>query len=223
MTILLAGQESTMKIMILIFTTHELRTFNFNKYLQDLQSSGKAKIKHNLVILHSNRSAQVTNFMSIKKDHGTFSNPDLDALFSEGRGVPSYRIVKEMSQLKFYDWEPPVIYTMIIIWDFVLKPTLPQHRLLRGNTSILVEMSVEQIRDALLHFAPQNNRPKIRKDWVKRALLGFEEIDVTQPVDKSKELFKISSKVIRAKKTSIGYVTFSKRENPSHFQKRTNR
>lgn len=184
-----------------MFTTIDPRTFAFNKHINELIAQGKLSFERNLSILHSTRMEQNNTFFLIKKDYGTISDPDIDAMFSEGRPVNKLHMVNEMNQMKFYDSEPPVVYSMMIIWDHVLKTFLDpkQSRELRANKKVTITKSVNEIHDKLKRFTPDSNRNCIERVWVRRALEGFKELGWAKLINEEQEIFEISIKIHRGK------------------------
>lgn len=168
-----------------MFTTNELLTYAFQRYLNNLFSSGKIFFTRKLSILHSTHQVQKDSFIIIKKDSGEISNRILDDKLSNGVAVPELKIIKEISQMKFYDSDPPIVYTMMVIWDHVLKNFLNQSQLrdLKGNKIIPITVTIEEIREKLSRFAPDPSNSCIRKDWVREALTAFVEIEVAKYLD----------------------------------------
>jgi hypothetical protein len=177
----------------ILITTNELRVFELKKYLDELASAGTIKFDRNLAILHSTRSEQLGSFINIRKDYGTISSKKLDDMLSSGVGIPEHNIVKEISQMKFYDSNPPIIYMMMIIWDHVLKTFLglKQLRELKGNQTIPVVVTVKDVYDKLLRFTPASNPKCIEHTAVKTALLGFVEMGMAILVNSQEEKFEI--------------------------------
>ena len=184
----------------IMFTTNELRVFAFQKFLSDLSSTGRVTFSRKLSLFHSTPMEQKDSFILIKKDHGIISNQKLDDLLANGQGVPKLKIVREIDQMKFYDSNPPFVYTMMIIWDHVLKTYLSQSQLrdLKGNKLIPIAVTVEQIREKLSIFAPDPNNSCVRKDWVRDALTAFVELGVAEFVDREGEKFEIKFKTHRS-------------------------
>lgn len=169
----------------IMITTNELRTFAFKNYMEKLERENKITINRDFSILHSTRTEQLGSFINIKKDYGQISNQKLDDLLSNGLGVAEYNIVNEMNQMKFYDAAPPIIYTMMIIWDHIIKTFLEPRQLreLKGNKIVSKIVTVEEVRNKLLKFTPESNPNCIKSSWVKTALLGFVEIGLASSVN----------------------------------------
>jgi hypothetical protein len=184
-----------------MFTTIELRTFGFHQYMDELSSTRKLQINRNFAILHSTPLEQDNSFIIIKKDHGVISNATLDSLLSNGVGVPRLKIIQEINQMKFFDSEPPIIYTMMIIWDHVLKTFLSteQMRTLKGNKIFSIKLTVEEVYKKISRYAPQSNPSCIQHSWIRKALLGFAELNLARSSDTAKESFEVRFRAHKGK------------------------
>lgn len=190
----LGGWESDKpKTHDVMLTTNELRTYEFEKYLAQLAKEGQLSFSRNVALLHSTPLEQTNSFILIKRDHGKISHSGLNERLSQGIAVKRLHIIKEISQMKFCDHDPPVIYTMMIIWDHVVKTylTLEQLRTLRGNITLLLDVNVEDVRKKLGHFAFENKMELIQAKWVKDALDGMVEIGIAKVLNASADLYQI--------------------------------
>jgi hypothetical protein len=181
----------------LAFITHELRTYAFNSYLEKLRADADITFDRNLAILHSNRDSQAETFITIKKDHGAFSNKEIDQYFANGGGVKLEHVVQETSQMKFCDYDPPRVYTMNIIWDHVLKNSYDatQAQRLGRNKAPTITVSIEDVRRKLARFAPEGDPNGIKREWVKEALAGFVELRVAKRISAEEGKYEIKFKV----------------------------
>lgn len=185
----------------IMFTTNAARTFAFNNYMSKLESQNTLKIERKLSILHSIPMEQSSSFIFIKKEYGEISHTVLDSKLSNGVPVARYNIQNEINQMKFFDSNPPIIYTMMIIWDHVLKNflDLKQLRELRGNKIVPIEVTVKQVHEFLSKFAPITNPTCIETSWVKDALTGFTEIGLAELKSESEGKFEIKFRTHKGK------------------------
>lgn len=163
----------------IMITTHDLRTFDFNNYMKELAKNNTLKISRKLAILHSIRTFETHTFIVIKKDYGDISDTNLEKILSSGRGVAEYNILNELNQVRFYDANPPIPYTMAIIWDHILKTYLTeeQFRLLQTTNAVIsVTVKAVDIRDKLRRYTLEPAENHIKQSWVDDALVGFTEI-----------------------------------------------
>lgn len=173
----------------ILFTTNELRVQAVNDYVR----SNGVRFERNFAILHSTRMVQTDTFILVRKDFGEISDSILETKLSAGIAVNQIHLIREMSQMKFYDARPPVVYTMIIIWDHVLKDftNFRSLRALRGRAAFPIEITIDQIRDKLGRFAPETNPTCIRREWIKEALDGFFDIGVASVLNEDQGKYEI--------------------------------
>jgi len=143
---------------------------------------------------------RASSFIVLKKDDGTLSNAKLEDKLANGEAVNEYNIINHTNQMKFVDSNPPIIYTMMIIWDHIFKTflTIDQHRQLRGNKTIEINVTPTVIHERLNRFAPETNPTCIQRSWVENALIGFTEIGLAEP-SKTMGEFIIKFRVNRGK------------------------
>lgn len=177
----------------ILFTTNAARTFAFNNYIKKLSPDKQLVIERNLSILQSIPMEQKESFIFIKKEYGEIGSPLLDDKLSNGVAVAKYNIVRTIDQMKFYDSMPPIVYTMVIIWNHILKTFLglSELRQLEGNKIVPIPVTVEEVRSRLSRYAPESNTTCIRKSWVKDALLGFVEVGLAKVISEKDEKFEI--------------------------------
>jgi hypothetical protein len=173
----------------ILFTTNELRVRALNDYLQ----SKGITFRRKFAILHSTRMEQSNTFIIVRKDFGEISDTILEEKLSNGVGVNVIHIIQEISQMKFYDARPPVVYTMMIIWDHVLKSftDFKSLRALRGRQAFPIGVTIDQIREKLLHFTPETNSTCVHREWVKEALDGFCDIGVASVLNENEGKYEI--------------------------------
>lgn len=176
----------------IMLTTNDLRVRDVWDYIQ----SNGIRFNRKFSVLHSTRMEQKNTFINVRKDFGEISDPALDDVLSHGRGINAIHVVQDMNQMKFYDAKPPLIYTMMIIWDHVLKGFADFRQLwaLRGRQTLPVQVTVEEVREMLTHFAPETNKSCIRREWVKDALDGFCGIGVASLVNQDQGRYEIHLK-----------------------------
>lgn len=199
----------------IMFTTNPARTFAFNNYMTKLSTENKLKIERNLSILHSVPMEQQNSFIFIKKEYGKISHSILDDKLSNGVPVARHNILNEINQMKFCDSNPPTMYTMMIIWDHVLKNflDLKQLRELRGNKIVPIEITIKKIHEFLSKFAPVTNPTCIETSWVKDALLGFVEIGMAEVKSESEGKFEIKFRTHKGKTRNWLFEKIKKPEN----------
>lgn len=166
----------------LLFTTNPLRTRDFSEYMSLLQKSGTIVLTRKLCIVDSSSMDQAKSFVLFKKESGSLSNATLDNMLTGGKAIDRNHIVRQLSQMKFCDHHPPTLYTMAVIWDFLIKTfiSLEQRRRLIGNTVLRVQVTIWEIHRRLSHFAPNGNGASIKPSWIQDALEGFVEVEIAR-------------------------------------------
>lgn len=189
----------------LIFTTHELRTTPFKKFLDSKPPGSRISDISNLIIMRSNIAERVNQYLVLKAEYGTISNPDLDDILSNGVKIKLLGNLSDINQVKFVDSEPPVMYTMQLIWDHVLKNyiTLKQSREFSKNKTVIVLVGIYEIREMLRRFCHDSNPECIRVSWVKKAMRAFWELGMAQPHNSKKGFFEV--KIRRFKGLTISH------------------
>lgn len=167
----------------LFFTTNVLRTTPFKTYLDTKPLKSEISDIKNLVIMHSNIMERSEQFLVLKAEYGTISEPDLHEVLSNGVGIKLLGTLSDINQVKFVDSEPPVLYTMQVIWDHVFKlfVTLDQNRELNKNKNVLITVGLGEIREILKRFCHDSSPDCIDINWVKKAMDGFSELGISEP------------------------------------------
>lgn len=177
----------------IIFATRAQRTNAFAKYMHELSARGELSLDRRFCIVFSIPNEEATSFILIKKESGAVSNSKLDDKFSNGVGVPRIKIINEINQMKFYDSRPPVLYTMMIIWDHVFKTFLNVHqsREWGRHRTIEVQVTVPELLGRLSRFAPESNPTCIRQKWIREALQEFIDVGLASSLPAQEETFLI--------------------------------
>ena len=124
------------------------------------------------------------DYIEVAKVYGRIGHPGIDAGMSPDGDcrIPMYKILKEVNKLKFYDSNPPVEYTMAILWDHVFLRFVHGKKLRKVNDYEKVEISItiDQIRDTIGAFAPRTNPHCVRESWICDAMSAFVEIKIAK-------------------------------------------
>lgn len=185
----LTGWESkNQRLHDIMLITNPNRTFDFNEHL----NSNNIRYDRNFSLIDCNPIYQAKEFIMFKKFYGKISDSKLDNKLSRADSIPRLRIINKISQMKFYDSEPPIIYTMMIIWDHIVKKNFePQNMNFKNNRIIEVSMSVGKTKEDLSRFTPVTNPNCIETVWIRKAFKGFEEIGLATKLDVDGNNFKI--------------------------------
>jgi hypothetical protein len=168
------------------FLIHILHSQNFIDFLKLKILSGELQLTRKLSIIDYTRSSERQEFFIIKKAHGEISHVGLDEALTRGKGVSAEKIISEFATIKFYDSEPPVLLTMVILWEKIFN-TLPdsaEFRTARGGR-ISIKANIEELfRLCKEFFAPKESDVEIpKKSWIRRAMEKFVKIGVAKQLD----------------------------------------
>jgi len=163
----------------IMLTTDVSFAHNFSEYMKKLNESNELNIERNFSILECLRRERAAQQIFIRKYFGEISNKDLDNALSSGQTIAMYNILNEINKTKFYDANPPVIYMMMILWDFVFPRFVnsrAKFRDLNKNMVVELEITIKQMYTILSKFTPDSNPNCIKNSWIETALLWFQEL-----------------------------------------------
>jgi hypothetical protein len=104
-------------------------------------------------------------------------------------GIPvalDYLLSSGLSRIKFLDYEPPLVYTMSILWDHVFSALLSEEdwrRAKMGSSRKLIRKTVSksELRDVLArNFTDENSKQGIEEKWVEEALESFVKLGLAE-------------------------------------------
>lgn len=151
-------------------------TNEFFEYMEELKKEGII-IERNFAIIESSRQERAIPRIFVKKDHGKINHDKLEKELKKGIPILMYNIVREIDQLKFYDANPPRIYTMMQMWDHVFSKFInSREKQMKLDTGKIVpiELTVDKIHEKLSKLTHHSNPNCIEKQWIKNALNEFE-------------------------------------------------
>lgn len=126
-------------------------------------------------------------FMKIARVHGRISSLKIDSELSLPKGyqIPLYKVMRKMGRMKFYDSNPPVEYTMAILWDHVFSKFVHAKKLqkIMDGEKVTISVSMKQIQKKIKSFAPRTNQGCVRRSWISDAMSTFEKISVVSRRD----------------------------------------
>ena len=127
------------------------------------------------------------DFIEITKIHGRARNPRIDNKLASPKGcqIPLYEIMRKMGRMKFYDSNPPVEYTMTILWDHVFSKFVHAKKLqkITDGEKVTISVSMKQIQKKIKSFAPRTNQGCVRRSWISDAMSMFEKMNVVSRED----------------------------------------
>jgi len=174
--------------------THQTNGPLLKDYFEKIQSSedDNKKIKKKWAVLSYNHTDQSETFICIEKRAGELTRK-LEKHFAEKnpRTIKDLYVYEIFKDIKFYDADPPVQYTMAILWDHIFPSFMDQKVAARdtksGRRIFLLRITKEQILERLSKFCYRQelpNQKKIPRDsWVENALNKLKEFELIKEGD----------------------------------------
>lgn len=172
------GKLALHEIALLVHQTTSKRA---QVYFDEKSNTGEVRFSRPFAIIQFNRSDQRVPYFFFQSVYGVASNPS-DVDLSEGIQVPMTALVDLYSESKIYDAEPPLAYTLQLMWEQVIVPIAsenPRFERLHRNHKIEVIVEVDKIVEDLheafsfwrkWHKGNSENQPHLpKRQWVERA------------------------------------------------------
>jgi len=148
----------------------------------------------NFTLVACSRTYQDKHFFKIEKYHGSFSNKRIeDKLGRDPIGIPLDDIVEGMTRVKFYDAEPPVEYTMNVLWMNIFNELMEEKGKKTGKEIFVnTREATEKLGKAYSFPRPDDRQPKVpREVWIRRALDAFVEIGYASKDSKDRDIYNV--------------------------------
>jgi hypothetical protein len=175
----------------IVLLTHYNMSRRVQKYIQEQITKANLRFDRPFIILEFVRQRDRSEYWSLAKARGNLSDKTLDAMLENPLGVAGDDIVPELSSVKFYDHEPPVVYTMSLLWDFVFPDKAPpeKFREAEGRKTIEITFTIDEAHKKLRDFYGPPDSAIPRRRWIANAMKGLERIGLAY---KSGEMFIIT-------------------------------
>ncbi len=165
--------------------THQLRGVTLEERLN--ARIAEFSPDRRVVIIEFTRDDEVNTSFLIRRRTTGFRNSAIDTKLKVGFGVKlEYLIPLGFSEIKFYDAEPPIAYTLQKIWDNVFSdiPDEETYRAAGGKKRIEIDVGLDKLCAKLRDFAPKQNGVRLpqipKKEWVERAMKMLIEIKLAK-------------------------------------------
>ncbi len=162
--------------------------------------SGKT-FEKNFTLVACSRVYLDKHFIKIEKYHGSFSNKRIeDKLGRDPVPIPLEDIVEGMTRVKFYDAEPPVEYTMNVLWMNIFNQFMEEKKGEKIGKNILVNTgeATEKLEKAYSFGRLDDRQPRIPKQvWIRRALDAFSEIGYASRDSKNRDVYNVKYTYLR--------------------------
>ncbi len=149
----------------------------------------------NFILIACALISEAHDYFKIEKYYGSFSNPNIERkLGGDPVGIPLDKIVEEMSRAKFYDAEPPVEHTMIVLWMNIFNELMEEKKGKKTGKNILVNTgeATEKLEKAYSFPRADDRQPKVpREAWIRQALDAFVEIGYASKDSKDRDIYNV--------------------------------
>jgi hypothetical protein len=103
-----------------ILLTHHSRKVDAADFFEAETKAGRFQPKNAFAIIGGVRNSQAAEFISIERQYGRLANASKDEKLRKVLLIKLEHLVQGYGNIYFYDGEPPLLYLMQVIWDFIL-------------------------------------------------------------------------------------------------------
>jgi len=190
----------------IVLILHQSRAVAVRKFYERNKDS-LIKFIRPFVMVEFNRSDERKPFYFFRIALGNLTENSVNERLGNGVQVPMEVFVTTYSTIKIYDSEPPLPYSLELIWTNVVLPKAsddPKFEKLRKNQKIDVVLDIDTIIQELyqgfsfrlLHDYDDEGHPKIpKREWVTRACEQLVKLNEASWVDASKTSVKVFFKI----------------------------
>ena len=158
-------------------------TNSFHDYLDNLQTTKNIKIERNFAIIQSSKQERALPSIFVRKDFGVIDHEKLDKALSDGIPKIMYNIGRDLDKVKFYDAKPPVIYTMMQMWDHIFSKYInsrEKRTKMDNGQTVNIDLDVDKIYEKLSELTHDSNPNCLKKSWIIDALNEFVSIGLAE-------------------------------------------
>lgn len=148
----------------------------------------------------------------LRRREGSLSDGERDEALRKGVPIKDEILLRLFDKYKFSEQEPPHIYMLLLLHDYIL-PLFPRQEDYERDTGarmLSVLVTAEQLRASMIEqFCPtrEARQPQVpRLDWVKRALETLERIGLATSMDRAQSQYRIALRK-PARKDTVEYFT----------------
>lgn len=159
------------------------RSIDFSRYIQGLIDNGDVEqFNKPISIIEFFKKQEVKQFLRIRQVWGNLNPLSLQKQLESGKSVPIEGLI---DSLKYYDNEPEVEYTMVLLWQHVFNERRQDESFDEISKSWLIEINVDEITEYLQNlYGNKTNIPRERtfprKKWIIKALDAFVTINLAK-------------------------------------------
>lgn len=171
---------------------HYSRARAFVDELERLSASNDHLFNRPPLVIEFHRSEEVATYISLRKERGTVSEPDLDRRLHEGMPVPLEAVIAQFPVVTFYDSPPEPEYILQILWLDILPERSRRYEYDARLGCIPVPVSsraiTEELQLAFGHRALQCDERSVefpRHGWVREALDALVSLHLAERLPES--------------------------------------
>lgn len=156
----------------IIFMTDISRSVDFGDFFE----KSDKKQAHKIAIVGFEPTTETRGtFITLKKERGALTDTTLNDSLRRVTKVSFSKIEITIGKIKFYDSEPPVVYTTRIFWENICGARKSADTWSKDKKAHILQMTVEDVTDELQEFFGQPSRGEREQEipnqkWVRKTL-----------------------------------------------------
>lgn len=156
----------------LVLMIHYPRSPTITDYIKERCQEGELAFRNNFSVVSFDLAEEIKTFIRLEKRFGKISEEYLDISF---KNICSIAIENLISEIKFYDSEPPMPYLIQILWDNVFSAMKDEYSYDHEKKCYPIAIDVQKLTEILQKFyGPESKGEREqeipKKSWVKKAL-----------------------------------------------------
>jgi len=158
-----------------VFLTDISRSVDFGDFFEKSNRSWT----HSTAIVGFEPTTETSDtFITLKKERGDLSDTALNESLRRVTKVPLSKIETTIGKVKFYDSEPPLVYTARIFWENICSAKISAETWSKDKKAHILELNIEEITEELQRFFGQlsegtRDQEIPNKKWIKKVLDFF--------------------------------------------------
>jgi hypothetical protein len=152
------------------------RAVNFVDLVKSRIQDGRVSFRRPLaVVAFFKQTGAEKVFVTLKTEYGELSNGALGERLRQAKPVDWQQLLTRYRDPKFMDYEPPLPYTMWLLWDLMFGPLATGREREAGTNWIPIDIDLRRLtEDCQQYFGQPSSGPRSvefpRQTWIKRAL-----------------------------------------------------
>ncbi len=161
------------------------RAAEFARLLEQQLNDGSTQFNRPTSVIEFTKSSELKEFIFIRKQWGRIEDEVFDEILELGKKVPIEKVLGTYGSMKFYDAEPVVEHTMVILWQDLFTQMKSEFPYDEEKSNWLIDVSIEDLTQELRQlYGASGDSPRDfpfpRNVWIRRAMdalvdLGYAE------------------------------------------------